>query len=95
MTASIVTFAVAHRATDPTAVIVIAVVVGVVVTLGYLVACVIWPFANCLRCGGTGKRRSPSGKAWRKCRRCKGTGARLRTGRRIFNYLSQTKRDAS
>ena len=58
-----------------------------VVTFGYIAACAIWPFAACRKCGGAGRRRSPSGRAWRYCHRCGGTGARLRTGRRIWNYL--------
>jgi hypothetical protein len=55
---------------------------------GYLVACWIWPFAACMRCKGAGKFRSPSGRAWRYCRRCNGRGARLRIGRRIWNFLT-------
>ncbi|WP_198950101.1 hypothetical protein [Kineosporia sp. A_224] len=51
---------------------------------GYALACAVWPFAACGRCDGTGKRRSPSGKAFRACPRCKGTARRLRTGRRFW-----------
>jgi hypothetical protein len=72
---------------DPT---VIALLVGLVAAVVYGVACAIWPFGACLRCGGDGKLRSPSGKAWRRCKRCKGTGTRLRIGRRILNRLSTT-----
>ena len=57
------------------------------VTVCYVAACAVWPFASCRKCGGAGRHRSPSGRAWRYCHRCSGTGARLRTGRRIFNYL--------
>jgi hypothetical protein len=59
----------------------------IAVTLGYIGMCAVWPFASCRKCGGTGRHRSPSGRAWRYCHRCHGTGARLRTGRRIWNYL--------
>ncbi len=55
--------------------------------VGYGVACWWWPFTACDRCAGSGKRYSPTGRAWRKCRRCAGTGARTRTGRRIFDFL--------
>jgi len=61
---------------------------------GYVIACAIWPFRVCRRCDGSGKRRSPSGRAWRKCRRCKGVGARLRFGRHAYNYLHATKEGA-
>ncbi len=67
---------------------------GLALTLGYGFACWIWPFRNCPRCQGTGKRRSPYGKAFRLCRRCDGTGRRLRAGRWIYNHLSRIRRDA-
>ncbi len=57
------------------------------VTFCYIAACAIWPFAACRKCGGAGRHRSPSGRAWRYSHRCHGTGARLRIGRRIWNYL--------
>lgn len=50
----------------------------------YLGACAVWPFTACRRCDGSGKRRSPSGRAWRECRRCTGSGRRVRVGRRIY-----------
>lgn len=60
----------------------------------YVGACAVWPFAGCRRCDGTGKRRSPSGRAWRDCRRCTGTGRRVRTGRRIYEAAaSRTRQD--
>ena len=59
----------------------------IIVTLGYIAACLVWPFAACRKCGGAGRHRSPSGRAWRYCHRCHGTGGRLRVGRRIWNYL--------
>lgn len=61
---------------------------------GYAFACWFWPFTRCKKCEGTGKRKSPSGKAWRKCRRCKGSATRIRTGRLIFNWLHVTKEEA-
>ena len=50
----------------------------------YVGACVVWPFTAHRWCGGTGKRRSPSGKAWRPCRGCAGTGRRIRLGRQLY-----------
>lgn len=64
-----------------------ATAIAVVAGVGYILACWLWPFTACGKCKGSGKFRSPSGRAWRLCRRCKGSGARLRTGRRITNYL--------
>ncbi|MGH3099277.1 MAG: hypothetical protein ACRDMV_25130 [Streptosporangiales bacterium] len=75
-------------ASDPTGPLVLG---GLVVTVGYLAACAVWPFARCWRCGGSGKFRSPSGRAWRRCRRCRGTGRRVRYGRRVWTTLARTR----
>ena len=57
-------------------------------TFGYVSACVTWPFKNCRRCEGNGKRPALfGGKAFRICRRCNGTGRRLRTGRKVWNFF--------
>ncbi|MBP2370683.1 hypothetical protein [Pseudonocardia parietis] len=60
-------------------------VLSLAATAVYVAACVWWPYAACRRCSGTGKRRSPSGRAWRPCGRCDGTGRRVRAGR----YLAE------
>ena len=62
---------------------------AVLLTLGYALGCWIWPFGACRRCHGTGKRRSPFGRAFGLCRRCGGDGRRLRVGRRILNSLRE------
>ncbi len=66
----------------PVAVLVLA---AVLVTLGYALRCLCWPFRACGWCDGTGKRRSATGRAYRFCRHCDGTGLRLRLGRRAWN----------
>ena len=71
------------------------ILVLVIVTVGYVGACAAWPFGACRRCGGAGKRRSPTGRAWRYCHHCKGTGGRLRIGRRAWNYLRRLHRDGT
>jgi len=63
--------------------------------VGYLAASTFWPYANCGKCGGGGRFRSPSGKAWRSCRRCKGTGFRLRIGRRVWNHYRHATKDSN
>lgn len=60
-----------------------------IATLCYGVGCWIWPFGNCRKCRGSGKRRSPFGRAFGLCRRCHGDGRRLRVGRRIINTLRE------
>lgn len=61
--------------------------IGVVWAVGYLLLCWIWPFANCRRCSGLGKRRALVGRGFRHCPRCDGTGQRLRPGRHVLNHL--------
>jgi hypothetical protein len=58
-----------------------------IVTLGYILTCAIWPYQPCPRCHGTAKLSAPFGRTFRICRRCRGTGLRLRLGRRIWNHL--------
>ncbi len=70
--------------------------IGVVLlwAAGYAIACWLWPFTRCGRCKGTGRRPSPTGKAWGPCRKCKGKAARIRTGRKTFNWLKITSEEA-
>jgi hypothetical protein len=74
----------------------VGVVAAVVVTAaGHAVACWLWPFAACWRCKGAGKFHAWwGGNAWRYCRRCGGKGARLRFGRRAYNYFRVLNREA-
>lgn len=58
---------------------------GIAAVALYLLGCLIFPFANCTKCHGSGKSRAPHGKAFRNCRRCKGTGRRTRIGRRLID----------
>ena len=68
---------------------------AIVVTVCYAGACAVWPFTACRKCRGAGRRRSPSGRAWRYCHHCGGSGARLRTGRRIWNYLRNQHKEGT
>jgi hypothetical protein len=56
-----------------------------VLAAGYLLSCAIWPYRACRRCSGTGKLRSPFGRAFRHCPRCGNTGQRARIGHRIVS----------
>ncbi len=60
------------------------IIAALLLAAGYALACAVWPFAACRWCKGTGKRRSPAGKAWRPCGHCEGSGRRVRFGRRLF-----------
>ena len=65
-------------------------------TFCYIGACVTWPFVNCRRCEGTGKRPPFfGGKTFQLCRRCAGTGRRLRTGRKVWNFFHRLHGEAT
>ncbi|BCJ53402.1 hypothetical protein Asp14428_48770 [Actinoplanes sp. NBRC 14428] len=81
--------ALAATATPQATMIGILILTLLAVTLCYAVGCWIWPFGACRRCKGTGKRRSPFGRAFGLCRRCHGDGRRLRIGRRVINSLRE------
>lgn len=86
--------ALAATATPETTLIGALCLAATLVTLGYAVGCWLWPFGNCRRCHGTGKRRSPFGRAFGLCRRCHGDGRRLRIGRRLINTLRELHHNA-
>ena len=73
--------------TDNSAVIGFLFITVLLLTVGYVLGCWLWPFGACRRCKGSGKRRSPFSRAFGDCRRCDGTGRSLRIGRRILNSL--------
>jgi hypothetical protein len=68
------------------------IVAGILAALVYMIHCALFPFAACLRCGGGGRRRSGSGRSWRRCSKCKGTGERVRVGRRIWDWYKGDRR---
>ena len=51
----------------------------------YAAMCALWPYRAHGRCHGTGKLRSPGGRAFRACPGCGGTGRVLRAGRRLWS----------
>jgi hypothetical protein len=71
------------------------VLLGIGWLTGYALACWLWPFKSCRACDGTGRRRSPSGRAYARCRRCQRTGDRLRAGRWLWNYLHHARSKAN
>ncbi len=81
--------ALAATATPETTMIGALILATVIATLCYALGCWLWPFGACRRCKGSGKRRSPFGRAFGLCRRCHGDGRRLRTGRRVINALRE------
>ena len=65
-----------------------------VVTFGYALSCLFWPFGACRWCHGAGKHKSPAGRSYRVCRWCDATGLRLRLGRRVFNAVRRLRNRA-
>jgi hypothetical protein len=64
----------------------------IVLTVGYLLTCAVWPFRACRHCHGAGRHRGPL-RGIRLCRHCNGTGLRLRLGRRVWNAAVRLSRD--
>jgi hypothetical protein len=59
------------------------VIIGLVVAAWYTLACLFFPYAVCGSCQG-GKKRSASGRSFRRCGRCGGSGSKLRFGSRLL-----------
>ena len=72
------------------------IVVGVIVFLvaRYLIHCIWFPMADCWFCGGKGRHYAKRGRGRprRRCGRCKGTGERVRTGRRVYDWVVGRRR---
>ncbi|MDB1086466.1 hypothetical protein PJ985_02635 [Streptomyces sp. ACA25] len=70
-----------------------------VVTLGYILLCVVAPFRTCRLCNGLGfalrtdRRGRPT--RGRACRRCHGNGRHLRTGRRAYELAARIHHHAT
>jgi hypothetical protein len=64
----------------------------ILVTLGYFLTCLIWPFKACRTCRGAGKLRSPFLRSYRLCPACQATGLRLRAGRKAWNAARRLSR---
>jgi hypothetical protein len=64
----------------------------IVITLGYIWSCAVYPYRPCRSCRGVGHFRSPILRAIRLCRRCAGTGRTLRAGRRAYNAAVRVRR---
>ena len=61
----------------------IAVLLAVLVAVGYLGWCWLFPFTRC---------RHASERHFLRCRRCQSTGTRLRAGRRLLNHIRAARR---
>ncbi len=79
--------------------VLLAIALLLIITLGYIAACVAQPFATCRRCHGFGfatttdrKGRPKRGKT---CRRCHGHGIRIRTGRHLLNLARGIHHDGT
>ncbi|TDQ04800.1 hypothetical protein [Labedaea rhizosphaerae] len=65
----------------------VVVLVVIVMTLGYSLACAVFPYRACRACHGVGAFRSSILGAIRLCRRCEGSGVTLRLGRQFYNAV--------
>ncbi|MCX2732511.1 hypothetical protein OOZ19_19910 [Saccharopolyspora sp. NFXS83] len=63
-----------------------------IITLGYVASCVLWPFKACRTCNGEGKFRSPFIRAIRLCPACRSTGLQPRAGLKAWNAYRRLHR---
>lgn len=70
----------------------ILVIVAILITLGYVASCGIYPYKACRTCGGRGQFVSRFFRAIRDCRRCGGAGRQLRAGRKAYNAWIRTRK---
>lgn len=66
-----------------------------VLALIYAAACWLRPYTKCHVCSGRGTVRIPIVRIHRPCRWCERSGARLRLGRRAWNYFAAARSGAS
>lgn len=75
---------------------VLASVLLILFTLGYVAVCAVRPWKSCRRCDGLGfrlvhtKRGKP--KRGKHCRKCDGHGIRIRRGRHLYHLWIRTYR---
>lgn len=66
---------------------------GLVLVLGYLGACLVFPHRACRACKGVGKFTGGLLGGVRLCPRCDARGIELRAGRRAINAMRRARRD--
>lgn len=66
----------------------VLILIGIAV---YVFSTWFWPWgAECGKCEGKGKFRSPTGRYWRPCPKCKGK-PKVRWGRRVLDYIRKER----
>jgi hypothetical protein len=60
--------------------------------LGYLISCLIYPSARCLKCHGSPRHFAEGGRVWRNCIVCGGSGRRRRLGTTVLNGVGIGKK---
>lgn len=69
----------------------VALIIGVL-AVAWAVSLYVYPFAPCLRCGGTGLKKGSTGKRFGLCKRCGGSKRRQRTGSRTLHRWARAAR---
>jgi DnaJ-class molecular chaperone len=55
--------------------------------VAWVIGLLLWPYAACRSCGGSGKNAGSNRGRWGTCRKCKGSGRRLRTGASLVHGI--------
>ncbi|WP_320069563.1 hypothetical protein [Micromonospora sp. RTGN7] len=67
-------------------ILLLASLTALIYAASYLAVCAVSPWGRCHRCHGRRFHRTAIGTR-RDCPRCDGTGIRVRTGRRLLDYV--------
>lgn len=63
----------------------VAIIVGLLMLLAWLVSLYVHPFTSCGRCNGSGLNRGSNGKRYGMCKRCGGSRRKQRVGSRTLH----------
>lgn len=63
----------------------VAIIVGLLMLLAWLVSLYVHPFTQCGRCNGSGLNRGSTGKRYGMCKRCGGSRRKQRVGSRTLH----------
>lgn len=61
----------------------VLVLAGIGLIAAWIISLLLWPYAPCTRCKGSGRNPGSNRGRWGNCRKCGGSGKRFRLGARL------------